>query len=542
MNTTSGVSLSDTRAAEIIALSKREYDKNQEALQTTMVSTKFTPSDESSLKKGYRAIRSANAPDTYEITVPSDVASDMRRDWPYAVLNEGDARKQVGAVTIDQNGCAITKFSRSESGQQARRRFETGDDALSIAYLHSSSGRKPAAFSMRAVSDGKISKEADMSDLQEIARLGAKHGQEAMATKAIAENQPLSEFRSNLLDAISVRPIDDGPYYARETEGYSLGKAIRGQMSGKLDGIEAEVHQELSRSMPNAPRGVVVPNLLLNTRTTMSTSNVANLVESLPRGDMYIDRLQPASAVMDAGATMLSGLSKAISIPKETAELSASFVAEGSAIAESNLTIGSITMTPRRISSTASFTLEALVQSNPQIDNLIRTSLTRQIAQALDDAALEGDGVAPNPTGIVNTSGINTLTTTGSSTMTHAEALDALALLEEDNVPSGGAVFVCNPTDYATIAATAVDSGSGRFVIENGTILGRRVVQSTLAAAGTVVLGDYSHCMIGMFGGTDVVVDNVTEARSAKVLITQHQMADVAIRHAVAFCAITLTA
>ena len=541
MNPTSGVSLSDTRAAEIIALSKREYDKNHEALQTTMVSTKFAPSDESSLKKGYRAIRSANAPDTYEITVPSDVASDMRRDWPYAVLSEGDARKQVGPVTIHENGCAITKFSRSESGQQARRRFETGDDALSIAYLHSSSGRKPAAFSMRAVSDGKISKEADMSDLQEIARLGAKHGQEAMATKAIAENQPLSEFRSNLLDAISVRPIDDGPYYARETEGYSLGKAIRGQMSGKLDGIEAEVHQELSRSMPNAPRGVVVPNLLLNTRTSMSTSNVANLVESLPRGDMYIDRLQPASAVMDAGATMLSGLSKAISIPKETAELSASFVAEGSAIAESNLTIGSITMTPRRISSTASFTLEALVQSNPQIDNLIRTSLTRQIAQALDDAALEGDGVAPNPTGIVNTSGINTLTTTGSSTMTHAEALDALAKLEEDNVPSGNAVFIMNPTDYATIAATAVDSGSGRFVIENGTILGRRVVQSTLATAGTVVLGDYSHCMIGMFGGTDVVVDNVTEARSAKVLITQHQMADIAIRHAVAFCAITLT-
>ena len=37
-------------------------------------------------------------------------------------------------------------------------------------------------------------------------------------------------------------------------------------------------------------------------------------------------------------------------------------------------------------------------------------------------------------------------------------------------------------------------------------------------------------------------IDYVTEARSAKVLITQHQMADVAIRHAVAFCAITLTA
>lgn len=68
-----------------------------------------------------------------------------------------------------------------------------------------------------------------------------------------------------------------------------------------------------------------------------------------------------------------------------------------------------------------------------------------------------------------------------------------------------------------------------------------------MVTAGTVVLGDYSHCIIGMFGGTDIVLGNMTdgnmtEARSAKVLITQHQMADVAIRHAVAFYAITLTA
>ena len=45
-----------------------------------------------------------------------------------------------------------------------------------------------------------------------------------------------------------------------------------------------------------------------------------------------------------------------------------------------------------------------------------------------------------------------------------------------------------------------------------------------------------------MFGGVDLVIDNYSEARSAKVLITQHQMVDVAIRHPVAFCKITLTA
>ena len=224
-------------------------------------------------------------------------------------------------------------------------------------------------------------------------------------------------------------------------------------------------------------------------RTTMTTSNVANLVESLPRGDLYIDSLQPQSAVMAAGATILSGLSKAITIPKGTGDLTAAFVAEGSAIAESNLSIGTLSLSPKRVSSTASFTLEALTQSDPSIDNLVRNELTRKIAKAIDDAALEGSGSGANPTGIANTSGINVLTTTGSSTMTRPEALTALAKLEDDNIDSSGSVLIMHPTNYAVIAATAVDSGSGRFVIDNGTILGRRVIQSTLCTAGTVYLG-----------------------------------------------------
>ena len=293
--------------------------------------------------------------------------------------------------------------------------------------------------------------------------------------------------------------------------------------------------------MPSAPRGVVVPNLLLHQRTTMNSSNVASLVESMPRGDLFVDNLLPMSAVLGAGATILSGLLKAISIPKETTELSAFFVAEGAAISESNLTIGSITVTSRRISGTASFTLESLVQSNPQIDNLIRQSLTSQISQALDSAALQGNGSAPNPTGIVNTSGVNTLATAGNSTMLYSEALQALGKLEEDDARSETAAFIMNPTNFSTIASTAVDAGSGRFVVENGQIVGRRVVQSTLATAGTVVLGDFRQCIVGMFGATNIVVDSVTQARSATVLVTHHQMTDIAIRHPEAFCVVTLT-
>ena len=537
LTATAAKRLTDEQVQAIYGLAAREMDADK---KDTMIRT--LGDDETPLPSGYRATRAINGLDVYEIEMPSNTAANMGRDWPHAILKEGDLAAQVGAVTINQDGGAIAKFSRSEGGQESRRAFEMGGAALSVAYLNGAKGRKPTAFSLRAVSGGKSKKETDMSDIHEIAQLGAKHGKDAMATAAIAAGKSLAEFRSTLLEAIETKPLAQ-PYLNDTSERqFSIGNVIRAQISGNWDNasFEREVSQELARNYPTQPRGIVVPNML--TRTTMTTSNVANLVDALPRGDLFIDSLQPQSAVMAAGATVLSGLGKGFTIPKATGDLTASFVAEGSAISESNLTIGSLSLSPKRVSSTASFTLEALVQSDPSIDNLVRADLTRQIAQAIDDAALEGDGSGANPTGIASTSGINTLATTGSSTMTHAEALTALSKLEEDNVSSSDAVFICHPTNYATLASTVVDSGSGRFVIDNGTILGRRVIQSTLCTAGTVYLGQYRECMVAMFGGVDLVVDNFSEARSATVLITQHQMVDIGIRHPTAFCKITLTA
>jgi hypothetical protein len=533
------VRLSDAQIAAIQALATRDFEPSDK--QTTMIGT--LAGDEKDLAWGYRAIRSQRGLPAYELRAMDDALLKEGRDGPLPILIDGDMRQQVGALSIGENSALVATFSRNENGQKARQAFESGNAKLSVAYIARRAGRRAVALSLRSVLSDGNAKEATMSDQLEIARLGQNHGRSDLATAAITAGKTLSEFRSELLEAVGNRPLDviGAPAITGRAEGYSLAKAIRGQINGKLEGLEAETHQELARSMPVAPRGVVVPSLLLQERATMTTSGVANLVGSMPRGDLFVDRLQPASAVMAAGATMLPGLDKAITIPKETAELAAAFVAEGSAATETSLTIGSISLSPKRVSGTASFTLETLIQSNPSVDVLIRSSLTRQLAQALDQAALSGNGTAPNPRGIVNTSGVNTLTAAAGGAISHAEALTALAALEADNVPSAGAVFLMHPTDFAKIAAKEVATNTGRFVIEDSAILGRKVIQSTLATAGKVVVGDFQHVVVGLFGGTDLVVDNYTEARKAQVIITMHQMSDVAVRHAEAFCVVTLT-
>ena len=91
------------------------------------------------------------------------------------------------------------------------------------------------------------------------------------------------------------------------------------------------------------------------------------------------------------------------------------------------------------------------------------------------------------------------------------------------------------------IAAIADDSGSGVFVIEVNHILGRNISQSSLVGNGTVILGDLSYLMIGMFGATDLIVDPYSSASSEIVKITRYSFADLAVRQPEAFYKIDLS-
>ena len=78
-------------------------------------------------------------------------------------------------------------------------------------------------------------------------------------------------------------------------------------------------------------------------------------------------------------------------------------------------------------------------------------------------------------------------------------------------------------------------------MIEDNRILGRTIIQSSLVGNGTVVLGNFSYRMIGMFGGTDLIVDPYSSASSAIVKITTHTFADIAVQQSEAFCKIDLS-
>ena len=79
------------------------------------------------------------------------------------------------------------------------------------------------------------------------------------------------------------------------------------------------------------------------------------------------------------------------------------------------------------------------------------------------------------------------------------------------------------------------------FVYQDGMIAGRRVIETTHAAAGTCYFGLFENVMIGTFGGVDIVVDPYTNGSTGIVNIYAYQLCDVGVLRPNAFQKVTLT-
>ena len=433
-------------------------------------------------------------------------AAAIREDCP--IYLHGDRRDVVGRVYFAPDAyVAIAEFFTSEESQQAMRSARRGGLQFNLRNIETVRGGQPIVLSL---DKPKANRKADTMQQRNV--------------------EPL---------AVPLPPVEG---YDRT---FSLSNAIRAELNGDWSeaGYEREMCEEARRNYAGSAKGLVIPTEEIFTRAVMTTSgDVSGAIGTKLHGDKYIDIARPTSSVMAAGATMLEGLNQNVAIPKLNSDTSASFVAENGAISDDDLDVDQISMQPRLCAGTASFTRHVLETSSPKIDELVRFGLEKQIMNRIDSTALNGDGSGANPTGVANTTGINTKTTTGSSTMTHAESLEIIAAVAANNLDTAGGVFIIHPNDAATIGATSKDSGSGTFVYENGRIAGRRVIESTHATEGECFFGVFQHLYIGMFGGLDLVIDPYSSARNGVVEITASQLVDVAVAYEKAFNKVTLTA
>ena len=383
---------------------------------------------------------------------------------------------------------------------------------------------------------------------KEIIDLGVRHNKRDLANQAIKDGVSVEEFRGELLETISndvplETPAEIG-LTKEETKRFSVIRAINA-MANPTDrkaqeaaAFEFECSQAAQREYGQTAQGVMLPAEVLSnwSQRDLNASSDAGLIGQDFRGGDFIDVLRNNSAVMPM-ATVLNGLSGDVKIPRKSAASTAAFISsEGGAAGESEMTIGSVTMSPKTLGAYTDCTRQLLIQSSLDVENLIRNDLAQSMAIAIDDGALEGSGSSGNPTGITNTSGINTVSLSSAAAPTFAEMVSMETSVRVDNALMGDLAYIVHPTNYGTLKTTEKATNTAQFVANNDEINGYKAIVSPQMTANNYVFGNFSDLLVGFFGGVDILVDPYSNSTSGTVRVVALQSMDSNVRHAVSFC------
>jgi hypothetical protein len=103
----------------------------------------------------------------------------------------------------------------------------------------------------------------------------------------------------------------------RDWKNYSIGRAIRGQMNGRLDGFEAEMDRETSKRIGQNSTGVWIPPQAFASRGYVAgTGNVGGfVVETSNLGSQFVDLLRAKAIAAQLGARILN-LQNPVTIPQ----------------------------------------------------------------------------------------------------------------------------------------------------------------------------------------------------------------------------------
>lgn len=385
-------------------------------------------------------------------------------------------------------------------------------------------------------------------DNDEILELGSRHNQSELARKAIREGISIEDFRGQLLNSLpSDKPLETQEIglTEKETRQFSILKAvramanpadIRAQEAAKFEfECSAAAKDQFNRTTP----GLTLPVEVMNNwhARDINTSDDSGGVGQRFLPGSFIDALRDASGVIAAGATLLRDLEDNVKIPKQTGVSTAAWIsAEGGAAAESELTMGSITMSPNTASMYTEVTNQMLQQSTLDIERIIRNDLAAGIAKLIDTGAMTGSGSSGQPTGIDNATGVNTQSFATAATPTFAEIVSMEGAVLGDNVVLSNPAYLTTSAVAANMKSTSKDTGSGTFILADGSANGHPVVVSNAVTAGVAYFGNWADLLIGFWGGLDILVDPYTNSANSVTRLRATQFVDVGVRHGQSFC------
>ena len=388
-------------------------------------------------------------------------------------------------------------------------------------------------------------KNDERSRVREISAIGAKHGLGDIATKAIEDGTTADQFRSMVLDTIGQKQTSINSRTGeigldeKEIQEYSFSKAMRAAITGDWSkaGFEKEASRAVEKLLGKDSRGFYMPHEVL--KREMATTG-SNLVGTNHMGSNFIEILRNKLIISKLGGQVLTGLSGNVAIPKQTGSATAYWILEGADTTASDLTIGMLNLSPKTVSGATAYTRQMLLQSNPSIENLVMTDLAANIALAIDKAAISGTGLSGQPTGILNTNGINAVDcTTAKGGLNWANVVSFETKVAAGNADVNNMHYIAGAAVTGLLKTTEKSTGSAKYLLEDNEVNGYGFTRTNQVGANTMLFGDFSQIITALWGGLDIMIDPYTKAASGGTVIRAFQSLDIGLRYAQSFSAST---
>lgn len=471
---------------------------------------------------------------------------------------------EASIVSIPADQSANVGVARSEPSElNPVAEVETASDKTEAEETEATDNINTQTIQVKKMSEEKNDVEINIDELKtsvvsetranvakendEILELGSRHNQGVLARKAIREGISIEDFRGQLLNSLPTdEPLETKEIGLtdKESRSFSILKAVnamanpsdrRAQEAAKF---EFECSDAAKDKYGRNSQGLTLPSEVMHNwqARDVNTSDDSGGVGQRFLPSNFIDALRAASGVMAAGATVLRDLEDNVKIPKQTGVSTAAWIsAEGGAAAESELTLGSVTLSPNTASMYTEVTNQMLQQSTLDMENIIRNDLAAGIAYLVDTGSLAGSGSSGQPTGIDNQTGVNTETFTTAATPTWAEIVSMESSVLGDNVILSNPAYLTTSAVAGNMKTTQKATNTAIFISDNGRANGHPVIVSNAVAAGYAYFGNWADLLIGFFGGLDILVDPYTGSANSITRLRATQFMDVGVRHGQSF-------
>lgn len=329
----------------------------------------------------------------------------------------------------------------------------------------------------------------------------------------------------------------------------NLTDAIRAAYSGKISDEQATVFNEarskmIANGLTVGDNEIVMPFVQGEKRATApATANgvfTASYTDAQGavnvQTDVYniLEPLRNNLVLAQAGATVLSGLRGNVRIPKMS-KGNAFWESETAESQKAGQTFDKIELKPLRVSAYVEISKALLMQSeDSNINDIITRDVIAAVSEKIESTFLGADaGDDTKPAGIFNGVTANT------AAIKYDDVIDYETALEEKNV--NDYVYILSPKVKAAMRKLALDSGSGRFVMENGEVLGRKAfVTGNVVNKGLLVV-DPKEIVFGIWGnGMSVLIDPYTSALNDTVKVIVNIYVDIKMRRSEAAKAVIL--